>query len=375
MSYFDVAVRRLWAVSSQDGVEHIYGYIRGVVNAVRGTEHRVDVATWDGNRQVIYTPPGIAELGSEQETCTSLVLGSVAVAEAEWEEMVAAVASGRHRDGRALLTRFNAVAHSIGEAVRARQGAHRRVLLVLPELTMPQRWVRDVAWHSIRHGHYGLVTGLEYLTDTPARARNVAVAVLPGRFHDAFVHVWPKGNPARDEGTELSRRGVAFASSATDSQGRRAVVVSPYGRFSVLICSELLEAKEVADLAGRVELVIVPAWNQDTATFDEAIRGAGRLMHAYVALVNNRRFSDSRVWAPEKPRWREEAGRVVDREGDAIVRVTLPVGSLRRYHEWQLSVKPESGGEWHPLPPGWPTIERSEGRGSSDQVGLRWTLT
>lgn len=354
MSYFDVAVRRLWVVSSDDPVDDIYGYIRDVVNAVRGTEHRVEAATWDGRRRVICAPPGIAESGLDQEARTRLVLGSVAVAEAEWEEMVAAVALGKRRDGRAPLSRFDAVARSIEEAVRAREGGRRRALLVLPELAMPGRWVRDVACHSIKQGHYGLVAGVEYITDTPGHARNVAVAVLPGQFHDAFVHVWHKGNPAREEGAELSRRGVAFASNVTASP--RAVVESPYGRFSVLICSELLEAEEVADLAGRVELVIVPASNQDTATFDEAIRGAGRLMHSYVALANNRRFSDSRVWAPEKPRWREEAVRVVDREGDAVVRVTLPLGSLRRYHEWQLSVTPGSKREWHPLPPGWPKI-------------------
>ncbi len=143
---------------------------------------------------------------------------------------------------------------------------------------------------------------------------------------------------------------------------RRAVVNSPYGHLSVLICSELLEARRVADLASRVEVVVVPSWNMDTASYDHLIQSAGLQMHSIVAIVNNGTYSDCRAWAPKSQRWARDLCRLIERNENDVVYVDLPLNSLREYHT-QVTWFPNAGKrtndaepEWRPVPPDWSMV-------------------
>jgi hypothetical protein len=118
--------------------------------------------------------------------------------------------------------------------------------------------------------------------------------------------------------------------------------------LSVLICSELIEARRVADLLGRVNVVICPAWNPDTSSYDHLIQSAGFQLHAIIAIANNGHYSDCRAWAPRSQRWERDLCRLIERDVDDVVHVDVPLVELAAFHKGNL-VK-----GWKPLPPDWP---------------------
>lgn len=160
----------------------------------------------------------------------------------------------------------------------------------------------------------------------------------------------------------------------------RTVVRSPWGALSVLICSELIEAGRVADLLGRVDVVLCPAWNPDTASYDHLIQSVGLQLHSIIAIANNGHYSDCRTWAPRTERWERELCRLIERDVDDVVYVDIPLASLVAFHAGIKQAKDQYArlsdalkradlgaarkelqklneklpGAWRPLPPDWP---------------------
>jgi len=174
---------------------------------------------------------------------------------------------------------------------------------------------------------------------------------------------------------------VAFRPVSKDlkKQVARTVVRSAWGDLSVLICSELFEARRVADLLGRVNVVLCPAWNTDTASYDHLIQSVGFELHSIIAIANNGQYSDSRAWAPRTKRWERDLCRLIERGVNDVVHVDIPLASLVAFHAGSKQAKDEYAslrkaldgrdlkaaraalskltedlpGAWRPLPPDW----------------------
>lgn len=252
---------------------------------------------------------------------------------------------------RLTLARFRALDEALRESGRAVREARKQgipALLVLPELSIPRRWRRSLVHHAIREG-ISLIAGLEYRR-VGAQVVNEAVGVFPLNHHRAATASWTKRHPARKEQTYLEEKGLTFQTGASEP---RQVIQSAHGRLSVLICSELLEAPALADLRGELELLVVPAWNDDTSTFDHVTHAvSSMLMHAFVAVSNNAEASDSRIVAPiSKPRHLRESARIVQRGHSRVIWADLPIRSLMSFHTGAPEGKSKI--EFRPLPPGW----------------------
>jgi len=122
----------------------------------------------------------------------------------------------------------------------------------------------------------------------------------------------------------------------------------------------MLEARLSADLLGRVEVILAPSWNKDTASYDHLIQSVALQLHAVVAIANNGHYSDCRVWAPKSERWRRDLCRLVERDVNDVVFADIPLSSLRAFRAAggvsgvSDPPKPMPGPEWRPLPPDWP---------------------
>lgn len=384
-SYFDVARRLLYAAESEGGFsEDVFDRLLAVVNALRGTRyfdpvgqvldpHTVAVP-WTASDQ-----RGRSVLSADQDP--HLVLGNLVVPNEHWKR--AAERTTRFPRGRPVQTvkRLLGLMRVIARAThvaKPRRGAGRAgppTLLVLPELAVPRRWFRAVATHIVRHGGFGAVMGLEYLHDPSGPfVLNQAFAVLPGPFGAVATWPWTKRWPADGEGDELAglKPALRFRPRAKDPP--RVVVETSWGRFSTLICSELIEARRVADLLGRAELVLCPAWNKDTASYDHLIQTVGFQLHAIVAVANNGHYSDCRAWAPLSVRWKRDLCRLIERDVDDIVQVPLPMRSLIEFHESGVrAAEPKAGKEdWRPLPPNWPRRVRPRPVWSTSTIPPEW---
>ena len=348
-SYFDIARRVLHSI--ERGVqEHIFRDLLELVNAIRGTEYRDVVGERRDEHTVIVPKRSFldeAGLGDPQ-----LMLGNLPVSEACYHAAATRVSGSPV--GRPLLTvhRLNDVREVLEQAARkAARYTEGPSLLVLPELSLPRTWFREVAKYVTKLGGYGLIVGLEYLHDVNEPwVLNQVYAVLPGPLLSAAVWPWTKRHAAREEAAALGEHGVVLRPNSPSPESGGIVVVSPYGDVSVLICSELIEARRVADLLRRVEVLAVPAWNRDTASYDHLLKSAGLQLFAVVGVANNGVYSDCRAWAPRMIRWERDLCRHIERESCGVVAVRVPLRSLR---EWRETGWTDDKRGWKALPPDW----------------------
>jgi hypothetical protein len=45
--------------------------------------------------------------------------------------------------------------------------------------------------------------------------------------------------------------------------------------------------RRVADLLGRADIVLCPAWNRDTPSYDHLVQSVGFQLHAIIRIANN----------------------------------------------------------------------------------------
>lgn len=381
-SYFDIARRWLYRVEEQGFDSSVFDSLIKVVNAIRGTEYNdavgnvIDRSTISIQHFSVEKPAAVGSPAPEPR----IILGNLVVDDDAWKAAATRVPGSPF--GAPLLTknRLQGLADVLDKAARASRGRACEVL-VLPELSLPRKWFRTVANHVVKAGQYGLVAGLEYIHhDKHPYVANQVFSVLPGPFMSVATWPWTKRLPAREEANLLSklRSPVSFRPPVA-SPIPRTVIHSEWGSFSVLICSELIEARRVADLLGRVQVVLCPAWNPDTASYDHLIQSVGFQLHSVIAIANNGHYSDCRAWAPRTERWERDVCRLIARDVNDVVYVDVPLASLVAFHGGDKQTKDkyerlraalnrrdiagaravletlteDLPGAWRPLPPDW----------------------
>lgn len=378
-SYFDISRRWLYRVEEEGFDSTVFDDLIAIVNAIRGTKYNDPVGKVI-DRSTISIFRTANEFSVPESLEPRIILGNLVVDDAAWR--AAATRKLGSPFGAPIITkkRLQGLVSVLDKSERVSRGEGSEIL-VLPELALPRQWFRAVANHVVKSGRHALVTGLEYIHhETQPYVANQVFAVLPGPFMSVAAWPWTKRQPAREEEKLLSnlRVPVRFRPPPTSST-RRTVIHSAWGSFSVLICSELIETRRVADLLGRVEVVLCPAWNIDTASYDHLIQSVGFQLHAVIAIANNGHYSDCRAWAPKTERWERDLCRLIERDVDDIVHVDIPLASLTAFHagevkginrygrlqaavgrkDWRAvrteveRLTSDLPGEWRPLPPDW----------------------
>lgn len=352
-SYFDIARRWLYRVEETGFDDDVFERLLATVNAVRGTEYSNPVGKVS-DRSTVSIDPSWSEKASDGERSLvdpRIILGNLVVEYPAWKGAATRVPGTPF--GATVLTkkRLEGLNEVLGKATRAARGKA-PAMLVLPELSVPRRWFRAIANHVVRDNRLGLVLGLEYRhSATQSYVTNQVFAVLPGPFMSVATWPWTKRLPAREEEKLLASlpSKVSFNPAIRNALHPRTVVRSKWGDISVLICSELLEARRIADLLGRVNVVLCPAWNTDTASYDHLIQSVGFELHSIIAIANNGHYSDCRAWAPRTQRWERDLCRLIERDVNDVVHVDIPLTELVSFHNG--NGLPE---DWRPLPPDWP---------------------
>ena len=364
-TYFDVARRLLYRSESDPLPTGMFAELLAVVNAIRGTNYQDTIGESNEDEREVRLLGGwqqqLGLLEQNTESSVRLILGNLVASEAYWNGAATAVPGSEH--GKPVLSLQRLL--DVEKVLRKAYGAASRVdwpsraLLLLPELSLPRAWLRPVATHVISNGRFALITGLEYRHETAkAHVINQAFGVFPGPYGSVAAWPWTKRRPAREEAAYLGKKKPPVSFRAPRKWPQRVVVDSPWGRLSVLICSELIETRLVAELLGRANLVLCPAWNRDTASYDHLIQTVGFQLHAIIAVANNGHYSDCRAWAPHYKRWERDLCRQIERDVSDVVFVDLPLESLVNFHARpddysEKSKEPETP-DWRPLPPDWP---------------------
>lgn len=201
--------------------------------------------------------------------------------------------------------------------------------LLLPELSVPERWINTIAGRLRAHG-ISLVAGLDYAHHPDKRVDSSAVLVLTDDrlgYPSSIQVRQRKSLPAPGEEEQLYASHGLRWTSGTDIKP----VYQHNGLyFGILVCSELQNMGYRAEFQGRVDCLITLSWNKDLESFSALVDAAALDVHAYVALVNNRRYGDSRLRRPSKRSFDRDVCRVRGGLNDQLVVVEIKPGQLRK---------------------------------------------
>lgn len=305
-------------------------------------------------------PPGdsadvrlVANLGGASgDRPMHLGITSLKTTKESWE----AAAAGRPDRSTA---RYGRLATIVNLAIRARP---RPTHLLLPELSLPESWLETVS-QILLESEISLIAGLDYQHYGEKEIGSSAALVLrDGRlgFASSLQIRQPKLLAAPGEEEDLHR---SFGKQWKDwrhAPDPHPVYAHEGIHFGVLVCSELQNIGHRARFQGEVDLLAILSWNQDLETFSALVESASLDVHAYIALVNNRAYGDSRVRAPRKADYERDLCRVRGGENEQLVVVKIDPADLRaqqsRATRWR---KPRD--KYKPAPEGFLISPRRKG--------------
>lgn len=244
--------------------------------------------------------------------------------------------------------------------------------LLFPELSIPTRWVQSLRDRAKTQG-INLIVGTEYVHFNDNKISSFANLTLKDTSlgFTTYRSIWqPKLEPAPKEDENLLK---FFGKSWQDkdfwlhgsidsrSDEQRYSILKPVYvhngfHFAVMVCSELQNTKKRADFQGLIDSLFVLSWNSDTETFASLIEGAALDLHAYIVLVNNRKYGDSRIRVPAKKRYKRDIVRLKGGDEDFVVSANINLDELRAFQSrakrWQ-----EDDDPFKPVPEGFKIAE------------------
>lgn len=224
------------------------------------------------------------------------------------------------------LERYERVSTIVNHAIKA---IPRPQYLLLPELSIPERWIDTVAGR-LGDSRISLVAGLDYTVEG-TQVRSSAVMVLTDKRlgFSGFVQVrqW-KSLPAPKEEEDLFR---LFGLTWREDSLSKPLYVHGGFSFGVLVCSELQNVGHRHAFQGLVDCLMILSWNKDLDTFSALVESASLDVHAAIALVNNRSYGDSRVRLPAKLSYQRDLCRIQGGQNEHLVVVEVDIGALRSF--------------------------------------------
>lgn len=251
--------------------------------------------------------------------------------------------------------RYRRLGNLVKQAVQTRPAPTH---LLLPELSLPEDWLSSIT-SRLREVGISLIAGLEYQHGSGgSTVHSDAVLVLSDDrlgFPSWVELRQPKCQPAPQEEHDLLRD---FGKTWVNVEDTQKAIYNHKGfYFGVLVCSELQNIRYRKQFQGNVDCVMVLSWNQDLETFSALVESAALDVHSYIALVNNRKYGDSRVRLPAKESFNRDICRLRGGKNDYLVVVDLDLQSLRAFQS-RKKRWPGKDDPFKPVPEGFRILSR-----------------
>jgi hypothetical protein len=227
--------------------------------------------------------------------------------------------------------RYNRIAEIVNQAIKAKI---RPDYLILPELAIPISAINSIA-SRLEHENINLILGAEYshFTDKSGTRKVFSTAELflfdKRLGYNGFLQVTQrKGLPAPHEEKGLLK--LHSLEWDNDKSSKPIYLHNGY-QFGVLICSELQNIRHRKSFQGTVDTLFILSWNKDLETFNALIEASALDIHAYIALVNNRRYGDSRLRVPFKIDYKRDVFRIKGGKNEMLGVAEIDFRQLRRF--------------------------------------------
>jgi hypothetical protein len=294
-------------------------------------------------------PPIVLNLGSKKQRKVIVAITNFATEDSSWS----ATACNKPD---LTLERYSRLSNLINQALQINP---RPQYLILPELSLPLKWVDSIA-NRLQGSHINLIAGTEYRHSTSKTIYSEACLVLSDDRlgYPSFVKIWqPKLQPAVGEDQNLIHKfGKKWREKFPAHQMHKPIYNHHGFHFGVMVCSELQNSKARIAFQGQVDALAVLAWNQDLDTFSSLVESCALDVHAYTILVNNRNYGDSRVRSPAKKDFLRDIARLRGGKNDFCVTVELDIEELRAFQS-RAKRWPNVTDQFKPVPEGFHLLE------------------
>ena len=247
-------------------------------------------------------------------------------------------------------TRYRRINRLVNSVIKSAPKPH---YLLLPELSVPPRWFGRLAI-KLAHRGISLIAGVDYIHHGKRR-RWVANQVWASLLTDFVGFPLPiilrqdKAIPAQQEELDIYQvAGVRLRPIVTAPQ--KPIIRHGDFHFGILICSELTNIEYRSSMRGKVDALLVPAWNKDIESFSALVEASALDIHAFIAQCNNRMHGDSRIRVPHRDNWLRDVVRVKGGIQDYIVIGEMDVAALRQF---QADFRSSADGLFKPVPDGF----------------------
>lgn len=299
-------------------------------------------AEQDANDKPLGKRKRYLRIGTDSKEKVIIALTNIRTADSDW----AATACDKPNLSR---KRYQNLSKLVNDTLRLKP---RPDYVLFPELSIPLRWLNSIATRLSATG-ISLIAGTEYRHSDGNKILSEAALVLADNRlgYSTFVKIrQPKLEPAVGEDKDLT---VKFGKEwAKPQKTSKPVYIHNGVNFGVMVCSELQNGKARIRFQGAVDALMVLSWNRDLDTFASLIESAALDVHAYIVLVNNRKYGDSRVRSPAKESFLRDIARLRGGDNDFVVAATLDIAALRAFQS-RAKRWPEEKDKFKPIPEGF----------------------
>ncbi|QLZ68461.1 hypothetical protein FOLKNPGA_01240 [Legionella sp. PC1000] len=281
-------------------------------------------------------------VGSEKKKSVIIAITSLLTEDECWENAASSKPT-------LTLERYKRISKLVNEAIHLKPKPD---YLIFPELSLPIKWISSIG-NRLTSSGISLIAGTEY---RPIRNNKICSQACLDLTDDTLgypssIRIWQQKNypAANEEKVLLSKFGKIWQPTSSNS---KPIYNHNNFHFGVMVCSELQNSKERISFQGEIDALMVLSWNKDLETFSSLIESAALDIHAYLIMVNNRKYGDSRVRVPAKESFLRDIARLRGSENDFLVTVEIDINKLRTF---QSRVKrwPEEDDPYKPVPEGF----------------------
>ncbi|KTD63242.1 hypothetical protein Lsan_1360 [Legionella santicrucis] len=227
------------------------------------------------------------------------------------------------------LKRYKRIAKLVNDAIHL---TTRPDYLIFPELSIPIEWIPSITNRLLISG-INLIAGTEYRHKKNNKIVSEACLSLIDNSlgYPSSIRIWQsKLQPAVEE-----ERVLLWKPGKTWWKDPRSIRNPIYNHnnfhFGVMVCSELQNSKARVSFQGGIDSLMILSWNKDIETFSSLVGSAALDIHAYIVMVNNQKYGDSRVRVPSKQSFKRDLARLRGGRNDFLVAVELDIDALRAF--------------------------------------------
>ncbi|MDD2383125.1 MAG: hypothetical protein PHN18_02950 [Sulfurospirillaceae bacterium] len=205
-------------------------------------------------------------------------------------------------------------------------------IIVMPELTVPNGYQYELR-KLAQEMNAVVIAGLDWDVNKEKKVKNNAILIVPNKWNEDMksssttIRLLGKKYPANAEKktiNEYSTKDFTF-----DSDENMYLIDSgEYGKIGFAICADFYDIERYVAYKGKVQHMIIIAYNQDTNSFFSLAEGIARLVMCNVLICNTGKFGDSLVFSPYSDSYKRMIFRNQGADLFATQVVHLPVNEL-----------------------------------------------